>query len=53
MSCMIDAIEGHDVETADTPGAFLQTDYNKVDINIKIGGSMVTLLEDIDTSYYK
>ena len=42
---MIDAIEGWEVETSDIPGAFLQTDYYKVDINIKLEGYMVTLLK--------
>ena len=51
--CIIDAMEGRDVATADIPGAFLQTDYNKVDIHIKLEGAMVTLLEDIDPEYYK
>ena len=51
--CMIYAIEGREVATADIPGAFLQTDYDKGDINIKPKGAMVTLLEDIDPKYYK
>ena len=46
--CMIDAMEGQEVATADIPGAFLQTYYYKGDIYIKLEGSMVTLLEDID-----
>ena len=36
MSCMIDAMEGRDVETSDISGEFLQTYYDKVDIHIKI-----------------
>ena len=36
LSCMIDAMEGQEVATADIPGAFLQTDYNKGDIHIKL-----------------
>ena len=27
--CMIDAMEGREVATADIPGTFLQTDYDK------------------------
>ena len=33
--------------------AFLQIDYNKGDIHIKLEGAMVTLLEEIDPEYYK
>ena len=47
LSCMIDAMEGRDVATLDIPGAFLQTDYDKGDIHIKLEGAMVTLLEEI------
>ena len=50
---MIDATEGREVATTDIPGAFLQTDYDKVDIHIKLEGAMVTLREDIDPEYYK
>ena len=48
ISRMIDAMEGREVATADIPGAFLQTDYDKGDIHIKLEGAMATLLEDID-----
>ena len=53
LSCMIDAMEGQEVETADIPWAFLQTDYDNGDIHIKLEGDMVTLLEEIDPEYYK
>ena len=53
LSCMIDAMEGREVATADIPEAFLQTDYDKGDIHIKLEGVMVTLLEEIDPEYYK
>ena len=53
LSCMIDAMEGREVATADIPGAFLQTDYYKGDIHIKLEGGMVALLEEIDPEYYK
>ena len=46
-------MEGREVATTDIPGAFLQTDYDKGDIHIKLEGAMVTLLEDIDPEYYK
>ena len=36
LSCMIDAMEGREVATADTPGAFLKTDYDKGYIHIKL-----------------
>ena len=50
---MIDATEGREVATADIPGSFLQTGYDKGDIHIKLEGAMVTLLEEIDPEYYK
>ena len=50
---MIYAIEGREVATTDIPGAFLHTDYDKVDIHIKLEGSIITLLEEIDPEYYK
>ena len=50
---MIDAMEGLQVATADIPEAFLQTNYDKGDIHIKIEGAMITLLEEIDPEYYK
>ena len=53
LSCMIDATEGREIATADIPGYFLQTDYDKGDIHIKLEGAMVTLLEEIDPKYYK
>jgi hypothetical protein len=53
LSCMIDAMEGRDVATADIPGAFLQTDYTKGDTHLRLEGEMVTLLEKIDPGYSK
>ena len=50
---MIDATEGREVATTDIPGAFLQTEYDKGDIHIKLEGAMFTLLEEIDPEYYK
>ena len=50
---MIDATEVREVSTADIPGAFLQTDYEKGDIHIKLEGAMVPLLEEIETEYYR
>ena len=34
LSCIIDEMEGREVVTADIPGAFLQTDYDKRGIHI-------------------
>ena len=51
--CMIDTMEGQEVATADIPWAFLQNDYGKGDIHIKLEGDMATLLEEIDQEYYK
>ena len=52
-SCMIDAMEGREVATADSLGAFLQTNYDKGDIHIKLEWAMVNLLEETDPGYYK
>ena len=51
--CMIDAMEGREVATADILGAFMQTNYNKGYINIKLKEAIVTVLEEIDPEYYK
>ena len=51
--CLIDAMEGREVETSDIPGALLQTDYDKVYIHTKLEGAMVTVLEEINPEYYK
>ena len=53
LSCLIDAMEGQEVETSDIPGAFLQTNYDKGDIQIKLEGDMINLLKDIDPDHYK
>ena len=53
LSCIIDAMYGWEVATADIPGSFLQTDYGKGDIHIKLEGAMVTLLRNIGPEYYK
>ena len=52
LTCMIDAMEGQDVATADISGAFLQTYHCKLYIHIKTDRDMVTLLEDICPAYY-
>ena len=36
ISCMVDAMEGWEVLTTKIPEAFLKTDYEKVDIHIKL-----------------
>ena len=53
LSCMIDVKEGRDVATADIPGAFLQTKYNKGDTHIRIDGPMLDLLTQIYPSLYR
>ena len=50
---MIHKTEVRDVATYDIPGLFLQTYYDKWDINIKMEGAMVTLLKYVDPEYYK
>ena len=52
LSCIIDPMEGRDVATSDIYRAFLQTDYEKGYIQIKMEGPIDTLLEDIDPGYY-
>ena len=47
LSCMIDAMEGQGVATADIAGAFLQTDYEKGYIPINTEGAMVNILKEI------
>ena len=49
--CMINVMKCREVATADIPGAFLQDDYGRGDIHIKLEGGMVPLLEDPE--YYK
>ena len=51
-SCIIDTMELQELASSNTPGAFLQTYYDKVDIHIKLEGAMATLLEYIDPEYY-
>ena len=51
--CMIDATEGWEVATNDILGAFLQTEFYKGDIHIKLEGDVVNLLEDIKPEYCK
>ena len=53
ISCIIDMMEVRGVVAAEIPGAYLQFFYDKGDIHINIEGDIVTLLEDIDPSYYK
>ena len=50
---MIDTMEVREVATAYIPGSFLQTNYYKGDIYIKLEGSRVNLLEEIEPEYYK
>ena len=52
LSCIIDEMEGRDVATSDIYRAFLQTDYEKGYIQIKMEGTIDTLIEDIDPGYY-
>ena len=50
---MIYAMEGGNISTDDILGDFVQTDYKKGNVNKKMEGAMVNLLEEIDTSWYK
>lgn len=49
--CLIDAIEGRDMATADIPGAFLQGTMDD-DVYIKFEGKMVDVLVDLDSAIY-
>ena len=53
-SCVIDAIEGRYVATADVPGAFLQTEMpeDEEDVHIRLEGAMAELLAKIDPELY-
>ena len=53
ISCMIDVMEVHDVETAYIPWYFLHNDEEGGDIHIKMEGTMVNWLEEIGPAYYK
>ena len=50
-TCLIDAIEGRHVATADIPGAFLQATMDE-DVWIKFEGEMVDILVSIDEDVY-
>ena len=54
LSCVIDAIEGRYVATADVPGAFLQTEMpeDEEDVHIRLEGAMAELLAKIDPELY-
>ena len=51
ISWMIDAMEGQDISTSEITGNFLQTDYEKEDININTEVEMVILLKEIYQYY--
>ena len=54
ISCLIDAIEGRDVATADIPGAFLQTEMPEgEDVYIRLDGTMADLLARLDLNLYE
>ena len=42
---MFGTMEDRDLTTADITGAFLQTGYDKGDINIKMEGEIVTIID--------
>ena len=46
--CMIESVEDQEVATANITGSFLHTDYDKLDIQIKLEGAMVPLIEEIN-----
>jgi hypothetical protein len=52
LTCVIDAIEGRDVATCDTPGAFMQSDM-KDKVVMKLEGVMAEVIIKIDLKQYK
>ena len=50
LTCVIDAAEQHDVATSDIPGAFMQTDINKL-LPVKLEGDVAMLLIRLDPTY--
>ena len=46
-------MDGQELATADIQGDFMQTDYDKWDIHIKLEGDMLNLIEEIDPKYYE
>ena len=52
LSCMIDAFEHRDTGTIDIPGAFLQTEYIRGDMHVRIEGPMLDLLIKLDPAHY-
>ena len=52
LTCLVDAMEGRCVMTADIPGAFMQADIDKL-LFIKLEGDIVLLLIRKDPNYHK
>jgi hypothetical protein len=52
LMCTIDAKEGWDVATCDVPGAFMQTDIDKL-IHVRMDGELAELLTKIDPGLYE
>jgi hypothetical protein len=52
LSAVIDAMEGRDVATADTPGAFMQADIDEV-AHVKFEGEMAEMLVKLDPASYR
>ena len=52
LTSIVDAMEGRDVATVDIRGVFMQADIDEV-VYMKISGTMVDLLVELDRSKYK
>jgi hypothetical protein len=52
LSCTIDAHKGHNVATADIPGAFMQTDMDGT-VHMMLEGKMAELLARLDPKLYR
>ena len=52
LSCIMDALEGRDVDVVNIMGYFLHSDMDNI-VNIWIDGAMVELLTRVDPSQYE
>jgi hypothetical protein len=50
LSCVIDALQGHNVGTCNIPGAFMQADIDE-DLHILFEGDLVDLLIQVEPSF--
>ena len=51
LSCILDAMEGRDVDTVDIPGAFLHADMHDI-VNMRLDGATAKLLVKVNQKTY-